>query len=434
MIWMAGLLVLLQRKLLYDSTMLKSSLDSKKLPDAPGVYYFIDGQQQILYIGKATSLRNRVRSYFASDIKEKRSELIEKMVADAHSIECTETDSVLEALILETNLIRTHKPRYNTRSKDDKSYNHLVITKEEFPRVLIVRGKDLTERFAKDEIKYEFGPFPNGQLFREALKIVRKIFRFYDTTKPIGTENTKLERGRINFNRQIGLYPNSHNKVTYTKTIRHIRLFFQGKKKQILKELHRDMMQFAKEERFEEAAHIKKKIFALMHIQDVALIKSDAQSNVDELRVRIEAYDVAHLQGSDMVGVMTVVEYGQAKPSEYRKFKIQSINRSNDTAALSEILIRRFGQDTWSTPRIVVTDGGVAQKSVAEEILKKTGINAIVLSVVKDDKHKPIKILGDESYIHRYKQEVLLANAEAHRFALTYHRFKRSKRMAKVSS
>ena len=111
--------------------MTKNQIKFDTLPDAPGVYFFLGANKKILYIGKATSLRNRVRSYFAADIAEKRSELIFNMVVEAKTVEVTETDSVLEALILETNLIRTHKPRYNTRSKDDKSYNHLVITKEE---------------------------------------------------------------------------------------------------------------------------------------------------------------------------------------------------------------------------------------------------------------------------------------------------------------
>ena len=118
----------------------KEDLKKVTLPDAPGVYFFLGPKKKILYIGKATSLKSRVRSYFTKDIKEKRSELIEKMVLETKTIEYTQTDSVLEALILETNLIRTHKPLYNTRSKDDKSYNHLVITNEDFPRVLVVRG------------------------------------------------------------------------------------------------------------------------------------------------------------------------------------------------------------------------------------------------------------------------------------------------------
>ena len=223
------------RLICYSFAMQKEDLQKKKLPDAPGVYFFLGPKKKILYIGKATSLRNRVRSYFAADIKEKRSELIEKMVREAKTVEVTETDSVLEALILETNLIRTHKPLYNTRSKDDKSYNHLVITDEEFPRVLVVRGKDLTEKFQEDEIKYHFGPFPSGSLFREALKIVRRLFKFYDTKVPLGQEKSKLAKGKIDFNRQIGLYPDVQSKKEYAKTLRHIRLFLKVRKVRSLK-------------------------------------------------------------------------------------------------------------------------------------------------------------------------------------------------------
>ena len=146
--------------------MTKEKLNLKKIPDEPGVYFFLGSKKEILYIGKATSLNSRVRSYFSKDLKEKRSELIEQMVQISKSIDWTVTDSVLEALILETNLIRTHKPRFNTISKDDKSYNHLVITNEEWPRLLVVRGKDLTEKFSENEIKYHFGPFPSGSLFK----------------------------------------------------------------------------------------------------------------------------------------------------------------------------------------------------------------------------------------------------------------------------
>jgi excinuclease ABC subunit C len=187
--------------------MKKADFSATSLPDAPGVYFFLSAQKKILYIGKATSLRNRVRSYFAPNIKEVRSALIETMVAEATTIDYTETDSVLEALILETNLISSHKPTYNTKSKDDKSYNHVVITNEEWPRVLVVRGKDLTETYTDKEIKYHFGPFPSSGLLREALKIIKKIFKFYDTKKPIGTEKSKMAKGKIDFNRQIGLYP-----------------------------------------------------------------------------------------------------------------------------------------------------------------------------------------------------------------------------------
>ncbi len=409
--------------------MTKTALIKKKLPDTPGVYFFLGSKKEILYIGKATSLRNRVRSYFTDDIKEKRSELIEQMVTEAKTIEVTETDSVLEALILETNLIRTHKPRYNTRSKDDKSYNHLIITNEAFPRVLVVRGKDMTEQFEASEIKYHFGPFPSSMLFREALKIIRKLFKFYDTAVPIGQEKSKLAKGSINFNRQIGLYPEQTSKKEYLKTIRHIRLFFQGKKQQIIAELRAEMMQLAAEEAFEAANQIKRRIFALEHIQDIALIKDDARIYRDDKNIRIEAYDVAHISGTDMVGVMTVVEGGEPKHAEYRKFKIKSVTGSNDPAALQEVLDRRLAHPEWPYPQVIVVDGSTAQKNVAEHTLRKCGAMIPVVAVVKDDKHRPLRIIAAKKLKTQYETAILLANAEAHRFAVAYHRAKRSKRM-----
>lgn len=392
------------------------------IPDEPGVYFFLGPQKQILYIGKATSLKNRVRSYFAPDLVDKRSQLIDNMVVEASALEWTVTDSVLEALILETNLIRSHKPYYNTRSKDDKTYNHLVITNEEWPRVLVVRGKDLHERFDPKDIQYHFGPFPSGALFREALKIVRKIFQFYDTPQPVGRERSKLEKGKIDFNRQIGLYPSFNNRTEYLTTIRHIKLFFQGKKQQLVKELERSMHSAAKAERFEEANAIKKRLFALTHIRDVALMKAENEQFAGRKTLRIEAYDVAHLGGKQMVGVMTVIEDGQPKKSDYRKFIIRSLKDSNDPAALRELLERRFAHPEWRFPDLLVVDGGMVQHDVATRFFADKGLTIPVVAVVKDERHKPKDILGDSRWQNSHKLEILHANAEAHRFSLAFHR------------
>ena len=407
--------------------MTKTDLAKKKLPDAPGVYFFLGARKEILYIGKATSLKNRVRSYFAADVKEKRSELIENMVKEAKTVEWTVTDSVLEALILETNLIRTHKPRFNTRSKDDKSYNHLVITDEEWPRVLVVRGKDLATCYDECPLKYEFGPFPSGQLFREALKIVRRLFKFYDTKHTIGTEKSTVVKGKIDFNRQIGLYPSEENRTEYLRTIRHIKLFFEGKKAQIIKELEKEMMQHAKAEQFEAANVIKKRIFALLHIQDIALIKDESRVYRDDKRIRIEAYDVAHLQGSDMVGVMTVLEGGEPAKGEYRKFKIRSLSSANDPAALKELLARRLKHPEWPFPQLIVVDGNSVQKRAAELVLKQQGFIIPVVAVVKNVKHQPERLIGQKDILLKQQSGILLANAEAHRFSIAFHRTKRRK-------
>ena len=406
----------------------KEKLAKLKLADVPGVYFFLGTKREILYIGKATSLKNRVQSYFAKDIGIKRSKLIEQMVAEAKMVDVTVTDSVLEALILECNLIRTHKPKYNSISKDDKSYNHLIITNEVYPRVLVVRGKDLTSKFTEDEIKYHFGPFTSGTLFREALKIVRKLFKFYDTKIPVGEEKSKMARGIIDFNKQIGLYPSLDNKKQYEDTIRYVRLFFEGKKMEIIKELEKEMMMLAKKELFEEALVCKRKIFALQHIQDVALIKDESKKYTDDRSVRIEAYDVAHLAGQDMVGVMTVVEGGEAIHHQYRKFKIKSVTGSNDTAALKEVLTRRLTHEEWQYPQIIVVDGGTAQKNAAEHVLRKADILIPVVAVVKDERHKPIRLIASKKLLAMYENDILLCNAESHRFALAYHVEKRNKR------
>lgn len=400
----------------------------KKLPNSPGVYFFLGARKKILYIGKATSLRSRVRSYFSTDITEKRSKLIEKMVSEAKSVEWTETDSVLEALILETNLIRTHKPPFNTRSKDDKSYNHLIITNEEWPRVLVVREKDLTEQFQESEIKNDFGPFTSAGLFKEALKIVRKLFRFYDTKITVGAEKSKLAKGKIDFNRQIGLYPDRVSKKEYARTIRHIKLFFQGKKQEVIQELENEMMSLARQEMFEEAAFVKKRTFALTHIQDIALMKNENKIYRDEKRIRIEAYDVAHLQGENMVGVMSVVEGGEPAKAEYRKFKIKTLAGVNDVSALKEVLARRLKHPEWPHPQIIVVDGAVAQKRAAEKILSEHKLVIPVIAVVKDQHHKPIRLIGQKQLLTLHQDSILIANAESHRFAINYHRTKRRKK------
>src|SRR3989344_7336779 len=147
---------------------MKSQYLSKlNLPDTPGVYFFKQ-EKQILYIGKATSLKDRVKSYFARDILLTRSPLIAKMLEEANKIEFIQTDSVLEALLLEAHEIKKHQPLYNSKEKDDKSYNYITITKEEFPKVVVTRGSGI------------YGPFPYGGELKEALKIIRKIFPYRD--------------------------------------------------------------------------------------------------------------------------------------------------------------------------------------------------------------------------------------------------------------
>jgi len=415
---------------------LKRDIDN--LPESPGVYFFRGSKKKILYIGKATSLRDRVKSYLSKNLLSARGPLLTKMLAEAKSVTYEGTDSVIEAFLLETQLIKKYQPDYNTRDKDNKSWSHVIITNEDFPRVLVERARTLPIKYSEEEIKYQFGPFSSGVSLRQALKIIRKLFPFRSTCTPfIELTSQQQKSARPCFNAQIGLCPGvCTGEVTrqeYARTINHIRLFFEGKKSSLLKTLTREMKEFAKQEKFEEAERTKRTLFSLKHINDIALISRDTE--IDEKYsdkqsgVRIEAYDISHLSGTGVVGVMAVIEGGRPKKSDYRRFKIRS-GRAGDTHALLEVLTRRAKHNEWKMPDIIVTDGGVAQLRVAEKVFTResNGFKGSIVSVVKDEQHTPKRILGSsEPLIKKYTSEILLANAEAHRFAVAFQKMRRNK-------
>ncbi|MEK7582157.1 MAG: UvrB/UvrC motif-containing protein [Patescibacteria group bacterium] len=417
------------------------ALKKLKLPDTPGVYFFIKKTpaEEILYIGKAASLKDRVKSYFGDDILRTRGLHIANMVTLAQTVRFMKTDSVLEALLLENQLIKKWKPKYNTKEKDDKSFNYVVITKEKFPRVLIARGKNLGNKLKIKNFKLKiiFGPFPHGALLRDAMKIIRKIFPYRDNCLPAPqgptsrTQDSPPSRGRACFNRQIGLCPGictgEISGREYGKIIKNLKLFFEGRKKEIVDSLEKEMKFYAKEMQFEKADIIKKRIFALKHIKDIALVKNNFKESLTDNIFRIEAYDVAHLSGKNSVAVMTVVENGEVNKNEYRKFKLRTILESDDLASLEEVLKRRINHREWRMPDIVVVDGGANQKRRAEKVLEEASISVPTLAVVKNEFHKPRGILGEVKLARQYEKEILLANSEAHRFAIKYHRKLRDK-------
>lgn len=408
--------------------MTKDDLDKINLPDKPGIYFFVDRGGEPLYIGKATSLRQRVRSYFSDDLIATRGPLLVDMVTKAHTITWQETDSVLEALILESELIKQHQPPYNSREKDDKSYWYVVITREDFPRVFLERGSNIKQKEKLSyAIKQTYGPYPTSNAIKEALRIIRKIFPF--RVKKSGNKH------HDRFYEQLGLVPDtatSEAREKYQRLIRHIGLFFQGKKKKVLKEIEKDMLAAAKNEQFEYAAILRNRMRALQHINDVSLMKHDLLDEVGKTQARIEAYDVAHMSGKSMTGVMTVLHDATPHSNEYRQFNIRSTSTSNDPLALGEVLLRRFGHTEWPFPNLIVMDGGKVQLGVAQRFLASHGLDTRidVVSVVKDEKHKPKDILGDQKVIEQYSREaILLANNEAHRFSIKLLRDKERKRM-----
>lgn len=472
-----------------------SDFKKLKLPDTPGVYFFRKNSKtsqggSILYIGKATSLRDRVKSYFNDDLIHTRGRLLVDMVTQADTVTFQQTDSVLEAFLLETELIKKHQPKYNTKEKDNKSFNMVVITKEDFPRVLVVRGRDVEKGLENVNPDFKgaevFGPYPYGRELTEAMKLVRKIFPFRDRCVPSYMQNVgdvnkinsltgKISKiGKPCFNYTIGLCPGvccgKISQKEYGQQIKNIKLFFKGKKSAIVADLQKRMNIHAKNLEFEKANEIKKTIKALSHIQDISMIKKErfdlrdgggfdnrragnAGSDVSGLGIgaanfgnHIEAYDIAHMSGKNMVGVMTVLNLktGEFDKSNYKKFNIKTVSGSNDTAALAEVLNRRFNHPEWSLPTIIVIDGGQAQLKVAEDVLLNRGdingdVNNIsIVSIVKDERHIAKDVLYSKIFpvrkdaqknintdTKKNTEDFIKINAEAHRFAIEFHRKKR---------
>lgn len=400
------------------------ALKKSNLPDKPGVYFFRDNRGKILYIGKATSLRDRVRSYFSNDVIATRGPAIVDMVTKSAKVTFEPTDSVLEALILEANLIKQHQPYYNVKEKSDKSFYYVVISNEPMPRVLLIRGRNIKQdKSLGVKPKYIFGPFPSGGSLKEALKIIRKIFPFID--------KASYQKDKYEFYRQLGLTPDATDitaRKEYAQTINNIKLLFEGKKKAIIDRLKKEMNAAAKKMAFERANDIKKTIFALEHIRDVSLIKQDTiDAEALAQQYRIEAFDVAHTSGNDTIGVMTVVIGSKAEKTEYRTFNIKTDRKGSDVHALQELIARRFNHPEWDYPRLIVADGGKVQKKTIETELEKYGLAIPVVAVVKDMHHRPKALLGKQDIITSRQREILLANNEAHRFAIGLHRKKRSK-------
>lgn len=419
----------------------RTHLSIAKLPDVPGVYLFKQGRK-VLYVGKATSLRDRVRSYFDDDLIATRGPRIVDMVTKADRIAHETTPTVLEALVREAALIKKYHPRANVEGKDDKTFLYAVITDEEIPRVLAVRGKDID--FKKQIFKnllsiihYQsiFGPFPSGAQLREGLRLIRRIFPFFDTPKPIGAKS-KQQKAQIEFNKQIRQYPREFSSTEYCRTIRKVQLFLSGKGKELRVALEKEMKKAAGEERFEDAAEARRELFALDHIQDVSLIKNENlnQHQNDAIaqnrRYRIEAYDTAHLSGTNAIGVMTVIEDGVPIKKEYRTFNIRGVKKNDDIASLREVLLRRLGHPEWPFPQAIVVDGGRTQKKAAEQVisesLKLSSTGIPVVAVVKDERHRPREVIGARA-AGITEADAVLANAEVHRFSLSRHRRARSR-------
>ncbi|KKT48197.1 MAG: Excinuclease ABC C subunit domain protein [Parcubacteria group bacterium GW2011_GWC2_44_17] len=374
---------------------------------------------EVIYVGRAGSLKKRVSSYFikAHDAK------TEALVSHVASIDCKKTDSVLEATFKEAELIKKHQPKYNIEQKDDKSFIYVVITKDIYPRVLVARGRELEK--TPGLYQAVFGPFKSRDLVQSLLKLVRKIIPFSACKPPRDQKKIKPC-----FYNHLGLCPGvctlAITPREYKKIIKNLILFFSGKRKRVIANLVREMERLSKEEDFESAARIRNQLHNLKHICDVALMKKEEISRIPFRR--IEGYDVSNISGKYAVGSMVVFINGEPDKKEYRKFKIKTVEGINDTEMLKEILRRRFTHKEWSLPDLIFIDGGTAQVNAGVEIARSMNFFVPIVGIAKGKTRKKVELIfNKEAKI--FKKEIMelrelfaRVRDEAHRFALSYHK------------
>ena len=412
-------------------TMVKTSVPYKKFPETPGVYIMKDAAGHVLYVGKAGNLRRRVSSYFERphDVR------IQTLVNKIARIDFEQKDTALEALIREAELIKTLVPPFNVREKDDKSFLYFEITREKFPRVLLVRGSGVANEgrggVGGGVVQGKrFGPFTSASSAREALRILRRIFP-WSTHDP--DEIGKMKRPCFNY--EIGLCPGTCvGAIThedYIKNIDRLKLFFEGKKARIIRALEKEMRMAAKKQEFERAETLRRQMFALQHIQDTALISDnevlmargsrEGAGAASKDGYRIEGYDISNISGTSAVGSMVVFEDGAPNKNEYRKFKIRSIFQPNDVGMLKEVLERRFARTDWPMPDLVLIDGGLAQVNTARRVLLRIGIKIPIIGIAKGPRRDRNDVIG---LVPKGVQKLTLIKVrdEAHRFAISYHR------------
>lgn len=401
-------------------------IKNNELPDTPGVYLMKDKKGTIIYVGKASSLKRRVRQHF----ERPHSGLIEEMTTLVHEIDYIQKPTAMEALILEANLIKYYWPKYNTKDKDNRTFLYLVFTKEDFPKPLLIRGSDLDEHASK-KYKAVFGPYTSPHSLRAALDFVRKVFP-WSTCIP----GQKRACFYVHLKLCPGVCIHAIDKASYQKIIRDLIKFFEGKKDDLLRRYKREMVRAGREQRFEEAAQLRNRVYFLEHIQDVAILKRE-DDEVDKIKMgeatvnlygRIEGYDISHISGTSTVASMVVFENGAPAKAEYRKFRIRSVSGPNDIASMRETLMRRFRHAEWPRPDLLLIDGGLAQVQVAEEVVHHFGLGIPVVGMAKGPERKRNDIVCTRQNIELCKlceQHVdLLASVrdEAHRFGITYHR------------
>jgi len=452
----------------------------EELPKTSGVYFFFTSPQpngegrysksEIIYIGKAVNLKNRVKNHFSQPSY--RDNLF---VGRIDRIGFVETNSEIEALILEANLIKKYQPKFNVVWRDDKNYFYVAIEKNrhKIPYVYIthqprasLRGAAASKQSslpysARNNSVHFIGPFVEGQSLKKTLKLLRRAFPFY-------TSKNHAQRKCTWCHLELCPGPDPDLKL-YKKNLKKLSMILQGKSQTVLKSLKKEMTSFSKDKRFEEAGKIRDKIFALQqvmaHTNVISTNQENSRATSDVARTycwgstqkilqgitnqpkeihRIECYDISNTQGNQATGSMVVfsAKGGPASgwapdKSQYKKFKIKMDGRPNDIAMLKETISRRLAHPEWKYPEIMLIDGGIAQLNVAiraKDLNLKTRLIKVI-SIAKgkqelwiEGKREPIPLKNLPQEIYNLVKQL---DDEAHRFAITYHKKLRKQNLLK---
>lgn len=389
--------------------MLNSQLKVKiaLLPKSPGVYFHKDKSGEIIYVGKAANLNNRVRQYFQkSRLRDPKTDVLVSEIVDTDWIV---VDSEAEALFLEAELVRRYQPKYNILLRDDKSVSYVRInTKANAPSVT------LTRRPLDDGAEY-FGPFLSAGPVRKSLKYLRKVF-------PYSTHLTLPNRGCLQTH--IGLCPGpetpNYNRVAYSQDLKKLILYLRGDKKTLTNQLEKEMHKQASIQHFEQAAKLRNQLKALKSLQvqiifsdreNLDLSKDHALHEITQLLGlkkpprRIEGYDISHMSGTDTVASMVVFTNGASDKPNYRKFKMR-LPGNDDFAHMNEAIKRRLSQKNikaWDKPDLFLIDGGKGQLSAAIEARDELGFTIPMIGLAK--KH-------EEIVVHKTKSNVIINNKQ----------------------
>jgi excinuclease ABC subunit C len=379
------------------NAMLEAKL--KTLPRSPGVYFHKSADGDIIYVGKAAVLKNRVKQYFQNtrdmDVKTRA------LVAEIHDTDWTETESEIDALFLESEMVKRYMPRYNILLRDDKSQTFVRIDmKSEWPHV------EFTRNPADDGAEY-FGPYYNGYAVKKALRYLRKVFPYYTKT-PSGKERPDLDV-------HIGLSPRlGTSSEEYKTSLRRLIRYFQGGRKVLVGELEKEMHTAAKLHDFENAAILRNKINNLRELQrrimfgDKEFLNISKDKALSDLRdllglkktpARIEGYDISHMGGTNVVASMVVFSNGVSDRANYRKFKTR-IEQNDDYYNMYETLLRRSSEKNikaWGTPDLILIDGGKGQLDAALRALEERQLTIPTISIAKRE---------EEVIIHKARSNI----------------------------